>query len=175
MKGRERLRHLDSSTPRMARALPDLPMDMTILVRLMRISFFGMGHYFEPVFRGLDVSEHGFHVLCLLAAADNAAESPTELSEMVGTSRANMTRMLSELEAGGYVSRATATRDGRRQIATLTAAGRRKVREVVAKIAAPLQSAFGELDDEECAVLNRLLRKLIVSFDNGAHAMRSVA
>lgn len=77
------------------------------------------------------------------------ALSISRLSEMVGTSRANMTRMPGELEAGGYVSRATATRDGRRQIATLMAAGRRKVREVVGRIAMPLSSAFVELDDDE--------------------------
>ena len=53
MKGTERLASVESTTPRMARALPEMPMDGTVLVRLIRISAFGMGNFFEPVFREL--------------------------------------------------------------------------------------------------------------------------
>lgn len=175
MKGSERLRHVDSSTPRMQRALPELPMEMTVMVRLLRIAVVGMGNFFEPVFRGLDLSESSFHVLCLLEAADGGSESPGELSEMVGTSRANMTRILDELLADGYVSRTTAARDGRRQIITISEAGRTKVRETVPRIAEPLLIGFSELSSIEAAQLNLLLRKLIVSFDNSAHALRAAA
>jgi MarR family transcriptional repressor of emrRAB len=56
MKGTERLASVESTTPRMARALPEMPMDGTVLVRLIRISAFGMGNFFEPVFRALDLS-----------------------------------------------------------------------------------------------------------------------
>lgn len=175
MKGSERLRHVDSSTPRMERALPDLPMDMTVMVRLLRISAFGMSNFFEPVFRGLDLNENSFHVLCLLAAADGGSESPSELSEMVGTSRANMTRILDELVEDGYVTRATAARDGRRQVITINAAGRKKVRETVPRVAGPLHVGFSELSEKELAQLNLMLRKLIVSFDKSAHALRAAA
>ena len=159
----------------MQRALPDLPMDPTIMVRLMRISVFGMSDFFEPVFRAVDLSEHSFHVLCLLAAAERGSESPSELSEMVGTSRANMTRIIDELVEDGFVTRATAARDGRRQVISITAAGRKKVRDTVPRIAEPLQTGFSELDESEMAQLNRLLRKLIVSFDKSAHALRAAA
>ena len=129
MKGSERLAHVDSSTPRMARALPGMPRERTVMVRLLRIAAFGRGNFFEPVFRSLDLTEKSFHVLCLLVAAEKGSESPGELSEMVGTSRANMTRILDELAEDGYVHRATAARDARRQVVTITADGRRKVRD----------------------------------------------
>ena len=175
MKGRERIRHVDSSTPRMTRALPDLPMDSAVMVRLLRISVFGMSDFFESVFRTVNLSDNSFHVLCLLVASDNGSESPSELSEMVGTSRANMTRILDELAEDGFVARAAAPRDGRRQIITITAPGRRKVRETVPRIAGPLQIGFSELNEKEMAQLNLLLRKLIVSFDKSAHALRAAA
>ncbi|MGQ0620406.1 MAG: MarR family winged helix-turn-helix transcriptional regulator [Panacagrimonas sp.] len=159
----------------MARALPEMPMDGTVMVRLLRISVFGMSDFFEPVFRAIGLSENSFHVLCLLVAAEGGSESPSELSEMVGTSRANMTRILEELDSDGYVTRVAAARDGRRQIITITAAGRKKVRETVPRIAEPLQVAFSELNDQELAQLNGLLRKLIVSFDKSAHALRAAA
>lgn len=169
------MRHVDSSTPRMERALPDLPMASTVMVRLLRISVFGMSDFFEPVFRAVGLTDNSFHVLCLLVAAESGSDSPSELSEMVGTSRANMTRILDELVEDGLVTRATAPRDGRRQIVTITAAGRKKVRDTVPRITGPLQIAFSELNDKEMAQLDVLLRKLTVSFDKSAHAMRAAA
>ena len=175
MKGIERLASVDSSTPRMARALPDLPMAGTVMVRLLRISLFGMGAFFEPVFRALDLSESSFHVLCLLVAAEGGTASPSELSELVGTTRANMTRILDELVEDGYITRSTATRDGRRQIVAIVAAGRRKVRDTVPRLAGPINAAFSGLGEAEMWQLDGLLRKLIVSFDKSAQALRAAA
>lgn len=175
MKGIERLASVESSTPRMARALPDLPMSGTVMVRLLRISVFGMSNFFEPLFRALDLSENSFHVLCLLVAAEKSVASPSELSEMVGTTRANMTRILDELVTGGLITRTAATRDGRRQVVAINAAGRRKVRETVPRIADLLHTAFGGLKPQEMAQLDGLLRKLIVSFDRSARAMQAAA
>jgi len=175
MKGIERLASVESTTPRMARALPEMPMDGTVLVRLIRISAFGMGNFFEPVFRELDLSEHSFHVLCLLVASENGTASPSELSEMVGTSRANMTHILEDLVEEGFVSRAIASRDARRHVIAITAAGRRKVRETVPQIVEPIHRAFSGLSKAEMALLDQLLRKLIVSFDQGARALRLAA
>lgn len=175
MRGGEKLAHLDACTPGMARALPDLPMDKTVMVRLLRIGFFGMASYFEHVFREADVSENGFHMLCLLAAAEGGTESPTELAEMVGTSRSNTTRLLNELEAEGYVERTAGRRDARRQLVTLTPSGRTKVDQTVLKVAEPLENAFSGLSQKELDQLDHLLRKMIVSFDKGARALRVVA
>lgn len=159
----------------MARALPDLPMNSTVMIRLLRLSVIGMSDFFEPVFRAVHLSDNSFHVLCLLMASENGAESPSDLSEMVGTSRANMTRLIDELVGDGFVTRATAPRDGRRQIITITTAGRHKVQETVPRIAGPLQIGFSELSEKEVAQFTLLLRKLIVSFDKSAHALRAAA
>lgn len=71
MRGSERLKVVERSTPSMALALPDLPMPQTVMVRLIRISVVGLGHFFEPVFRELGLTQSSFHVLCLLVASDN--------------------------------------------------------------------------------------------------------
>jgi MarR family transcriptional repressor of emrRAB len=175
VKGSERLLQVDISTPRMEKALPELPMARTVMVRLLRISVFGMGNFFEPVLRAMDLNENSFHVLCLLVAAEGGSESPGDLSEMVGTSRANIKRIVDELVEDGLVTRATAVRDARRQIVTISAAGRRKVRDTVPRMAEPLQVGFSGLDEAELAELNRLLRKLIVSFDNSVQRLRAAA
>ncbi|MGQ0697048.1 MAG: MarR family winged helix-turn-helix transcriptional regulator [Panacagrimonas sp.] len=175
MKGIERLSAVESSTPRMARALSDMPMPPTVMVRLIRISAFGLGNFFEPVFRALNLSEQAFHVLCLLVASEHGRAVPSELSEMVGTSRANMTRILDELIQAELVSRTVQPRDGRRFDICITAAGRQRVREVVPQMIEPLNQAFSGLSSDEFTTLDRLLRKLIVSFDQSARAMKAAA
>ncbi len=175
MRGIERLSAVESSTPRMARALPDMPMPATVMVRLIRISAYGLGNFFEPVFRALHLSENAFHVLCLLVASEHGRAAPSELSEMVGTSRANMTRILEELTQAELVLRTVHARDGRRYEISITAAGRRRVREIVPKMIEPLQRGFSGLSAEEFALLDKLLRKLIVSLDRSARAMSAAA
>ena len=150
-------------------------MASTVMVRLLRISVFGMSAFFEPLFRSLDLSESEFHVLCLLVASENGVASPSELTELVGTTRANMTRILDELVAGGYITRTTSARDGRRQVVAINAAGRHKVQETVPKIAGPLQQGFSGLDDDEMELLNKLLHKLIMSFDQSALSLLAAA
>lgn len=150
-------------------------MDGTVMVRLLRISAAGLGEFFEPVFRTLGLSEHSFHVLCLLVANETGTASPSELSDMVGTSRGNMTRILEELERDGWVERSVAPRDARRHVIAITADGRDKVLDTVPRIAEPIERAFSDLTSEEFALLEKLLRKLIVSLDKGAGELRAVA
>lgn len=175
MRGIERLAAVNRSTEPMATALPNLPMTETVLIRLLRISVYGLVPYFEPVFRRIGLKETAFHVLCLLLTSEGGTASPSELSEMVGTSRANMTHILDSLESDGFVSRTVASTDGRRHSIKITRAGAKAANDAVPKLAEPLQNAFSDLSPEEVAVLDKLLRKTIVSLDKGAHPLRAVA
>jgi MarR family transcriptional regulator, negative regulator of the multidrug operon emrRAB len=175
VKGIERLSAVNTSTPRMARALPDMPMPPTVMIRLLRISAFGLSTYFDPVLRDIGTSEHEFHVLCLLSADQKGTAAPSELSELVGTSRANMTRILDQLLRDDLVTRTVQARDGRRFDIRITAAGRKRVREIVPRMIEPLNRAFSVLSDEEFALLDTLLRKVIVSLDQSARDMSAAA
>ena len=175
MKGSDRLSQIADSTPRMARALPELLMPGTVMVRLLRATEFGLGNYFEPVFRAMGLTENTFHVLCLLLADQHGRASPGELSEMVGTSRANMTRLLEELVEDGYVARSIDPRDARRHVISITPSGRAKALEAAPQLREPIENAFSDLDAEEFAVLEKVLRKLIVSLDKSPRALRAAA
>ncbi|MBA4285097.1 MAG: hypothetical protein C0434_06150 [Xanthomonadaceae bacterium] len=175
MKGFERLTQIAVSTPRMERALPELLMPGTVMVRLLRATEFGLGNYFEPVFRAMGLTENTFHVLCLLLASESGSASPGELSEMVGTSRANMTRLLEELVDDGYIVRSIDPRDARRHVISITPAGRVKALDTAPLLREPIENAFSDLDAEEFAVLERVLRKLIVSLDKAPRSLRAAA
>jgi MarR family transcriptional repressor of emrRAB len=159
----------------MERALPELLMPGTVMVRLLRIAGFGLGNYFEPVFRSMNLTESTYHVLCLLAAEERGAASPGELSEMVGTSRANMTRLLEELEGDGYIARRMDARDGRRHVISITNKGRAKALDVAPQLREPIENAFSDLSADEFAVLERVLRRLIVSLDKSPRSLRVAA
>lgn len=175
MNGAQRLARVASTGPRMMRALPGLPSEGTLLVRLIRIAGFSMGDFFEPVFRDFELTENSFHVLCLLVASESGTAAPSELSEMVGTSRANMTHILRDLEHDGWISRQVSSRDGRRHVIAITDAGRAKVDDTVPRIAGPIERAFADLSAKEMATLDTLLRKVVVSFDKGAQAAAAAA
>lgn len=157
----------------MVKALPDLPMPETVMVRLIRISVVGLGHFFERVFRDLGLTEYSFHVLCLLVASENGLTSPSELSELVGTSRANMTRILDSLVTDGLATRSVESRDARRFVICITPKGRKMAVNAVPELIGPLKRAFSGLSPDEFSVLDQLLRKAIVSFDKSALPLRA--
>jgi MarR family transcriptional repressor of emrRAB len=164
----QRLIAIKLSTAPMARALPDLPMAETVIVRLVRSVGAEMTQFFEPIFREIGLGESAFHVLCLLLSAEDGQLSPSDLSDLVGTSRANMTKIIEGLTANGYALRRGVKHDGRRQVIAITEAGRAAALGVLPKLCHPLKTAFSGLDPEELAQLDALLRKVIISFDNAA-------
>jgi MarR family transcriptional regulator, negative regulator of the multidrug operon emrRAB len=175
MNGQQRLKQVDISTPRMARALPDLHMTGATMVRLLRISSLGLGQYFDPVFRSQGLTENTFHVLCLLVSEQTGSASPGELAEMVGTSRANMTRLIEELVQAGYVARDADPMDGRRHVITVTPEGRAKAMATAPRVWEPIEGAFSDLSGDEFAQLSKLLRKLIVSLDKSTNRVELAA
>lgn len=175
MKGAMRLHQIRSSTPGMARALPELPMQGTTMVRILRATMTGLGAYLDPVFRAMGLTENGYHVLCLLIAEPSGSASPTELSEMVGTSRANITRLLEGLEKQKYVVRTIDKQDARRHVIKITPKGRAKALETAPLLQEPVENAFSDLNEKEFELLGHLLEKLIVSLDKPARSLRAVA
>lgn len=169
MRGIERLRSVERSTEPLAKALPELPKQQTILVRLVRIAAYGLGDFFTGVFSELGLTEHSYHALCVLVSSDKGHASPSELSELVGTSRPSMSRVLVDLESEGYVRREAGALDGRRSVIVLTKRGRDVVNKLTPSIADPVANAFADLDADEQAVLDKLLRKAIVSFDEAKY------
>jgi MarR family transcriptional repressor of emrRAB len=174
MRGFQRLAAIKRSTSPMTEAL-HMPEGETVMVRLIRATVAGMGEFFEPVFRQLGLTENAFHVLCLLVAAEDGRLSPSDLSDLVGTSRANMTKIIEGLAAEGLVTRRTVEHDGRRQLIEITAKGRHTAIKAVPAVSQPLRQAFSGLSAGEFKMLDALLRKAVLSFDQYARPLRASA
>ena len=103
-----------------------------------------------------------FDVLAQLADAGGELRM-TELAARTLLSRSGLTRRVARLVDEGLVRRANATEDGRGVVVALTDAGVARVTETVPVHLRGVSKLFVErLDDQELAVLETALRKVIV-------------
>jgi DNA-binding MarR family transcriptional regulator len=103
-----------------------------------------------------------FDVLAQLAEAGGELRM-TDLAARTLISRSGLTRRVAKLVDAGLVRRANTTQDGRGVIVTLTDAGLTRVTETVPVHLRGVSKLFVErLDDQELAVLETALRKVIV-------------
>lgn len=163
MKAQHRVQAIDASAPRLERSFPDGPVRVINLMRLMRAANQALTSYFDDMLRPLGFTESTLHTLLLLFALDGGAAAPGTLCDLVGQTKANMTRILSVLSKRRYVTRRTDATDGRRQKIEITDKGRELVREMLPRVSAPLSRAVEQLTLAEQNAFDLLLRKLIAS------------
>jgi DNA-binding MarR family transcriptional regulator len=108
-----------------------------------------------------------FDVLAQLARAGGELRM-TELAARALISRSGMTRRVARLVGEGLVRRADADADGRGVVVALTDAGIARLTETAPAHARGIAKLFvAQLDDEELAILERALRKVIIDCSFG--------
>jgi DNA-binding MarR family transcriptional regulator len=108
-----------------------------------------------------------FDVLAQLAAADGELRM-TELADRALISRSGMSRRVARLVDEGLVRRDKAGNDARGVVVALTNAGKARLAETVPVHARGISQLFvAKLDDEELALLERALTKVIVDCSFG--------
>jgi DNA-binding MarR family transcriptional regulator len=109
---------------------------------------------------GLDLND--FDVISQLARAGGRLRM-TDLAARAFSSRSGLTRRIDRLVDQGLVSRSTADGDARGVVVTLTEAGVARVSETVpVHLRAVAELFMAKLDDQELAVLERALKKVIL-------------
>jgi DNA-binding MarR family transcriptional regulator len=108
-----------------------------------------------------------FDVLAQLAAADGELRM-TELADRALISRSGMSRRVARLVDEGLVRRDRAGTDARGVVVGLTEAGIDRLRETAPVHARGISKLFvAQLDDDELALLERALNKVIVDCSFG--------
>jgi DNA-binding MarR family transcriptional regulator len=109
---------------------------------------------------GLDLND--FDVISQLAQAGGRLRM-TDLAARAFSSRSGLTRRIDRLVEEGLVSRTTADGDARGVVVTLTEAGVARVSETVpVHLRAVAELFMAKLDNEELAVLEKALKKVIL-------------
>jgi MarR family transcriptional regulator, 2-MHQ and catechol-resistance regulon repressor len=101
-----------------------------------------------------------FEVLLRLARADDGQLSMSALADQVALTTGGITRLLDRMIAAGLVDRRTSTADRRVALASLTAAGRKKVEAAAAVHARDLREVFAPFSPQERHQLDELLDRL---------------
>ena len=107
------------------------------------------------------VGARGYHYRLLATLEEFGPASQAALGRRNGIHLSDMVAAVNELEAGGYVERSPDPADRRRNVITVTAAGRERATQLDHSVRAVQQELLEPLDDEERSELSALLRKLL--------------
>jgi DNA-binding MarR family transcriptional regulator len=102
------------------------------------------------------IGARGYHYRLLDQLRDGPA-SQADLGRRTGIHFSDVVAALNELTEGGYVERRPDPADKRRNVVTITAAGRRRATELAATAAAVQEELLAPLNAAERAELVRLL------------------
>lgn len=108
---------------------------------------------------GVDARRHHYVLLAALDEAGSASQA--ELSRRTGIDRSDMVAAVNELAERGLVERAPDAADRRRNVVTLTAAGRRHLRELDTLLAKVQDDLLAPLSPDEREQLSRLLTRIV--------------
>jgi MarR family transcriptional regulator, lower aerobic nicotinate degradation pathway regulator len=114
-----------------------------------------------------EVGARGYHYRLLTSLIGEGPASQAALGRRTGIHLSDMVAALNELEEGGFVSRAPDPADRRRNVITVTEAGRRRAAQLDESVQGFQEVLLEPLDEGERAQLTTLLRKLLAHHRQG--------
>jgi DNA-binding MarR family transcriptional regulator len=147
---------------RMAQRFPSLGMDPTALEAYLVL--LGVAGEVSAA-AAADLWRHGlaegrFLVLALLMESYPAPLSHSELAELSGVTKGNITGLVDALERDGYVKRQDSGEDRRVTPIALTTVGRRQMEKILPDHLGRITSLMGELSASDRKALVSLLNKV---------------
>ena len=101
-----------------------------------------------------------YHFAVLLALAEDSHETQGSIADLLGYDRGQLVGLLDELEERGFVERKRDQADRRRQLVSLTPAGKRELTRLRAVSRKLDDELFGPLDADQRELLHELLLAL---------------
>ncbi|MBV9497351.1 MAG: MarR family transcriptional regulator [Acidobacteria bacterium] len=114
------------------------------------------------------LERHGVTVaewVVLRALFDESGIKPSAISEKIGLTRGAVSKLLDRLASKSLVAIRADAADGRAQVITLTASGRRLVPRLAALADQNDAETFEHLDDEQRAALLSILKSIVERLD----------
>ncbi|MGW4799032.1 MarR family winged helix-turn-helix transcriptional regulator [Nonomuraea sp. NPDC004297] len=129
------------------------------------------GHAHRLVGEGFSaVGARGYHYRLLATLEDSGPASQATLGRRSGIHLSDMVATVNDLADGGLVERAPDPADRRRNIVSLTPAGRRQLRRLDRRLAECQDELLAPLSPEERQQFTDLLSKLLVHHNRGTDA-----
>ena len=103
----------------------------------------------------------GYHVRVLSALAEFGPASQASLGRRVDMDRSDVTATVCELDAGGLIERTADTVDRRRNVVTITEAGRARLASLDTILGCAQEELLSPLSELERATLSELLVRIL--------------
>ncbi len=125
-----------------------------------------LNEFLGKTLQAFDLSSIGYITMHLINSAPDQIANPSDLTVCIGETRANMTRISDELVERGLLRRVPNEQDRRRVDLSLTDEGHALLKQVVPHARAQGNAIYGVFDDEELAMFEKLLLKLLHSLES---------
>jgi len=159
--------HVEHVLEQWRRERPDIDASpMGIVARVSRLARI-LDRQVEDGYAEYGLNTAQFNVLAALRRAGAPHRlTPTQLYHSLLVSSGAMTNRLDRLTAAGYVRRVPDPGDGRSVLVELTPKGKRLIDRVVVQHYELEHELLASLSDEEQRTLARILRKLLIEFED---------
>ena len=104
---------------------------------------------------------HAYHFAILATLDEFGPDSQVQIGQRCGIDQSDMHTMLNELAERGHVARAADPADRRRNLITLTAAGRRRLEELDTRLTGVQHDILDALSATERDTLTVLLTRIL--------------
>lgn len=142
-----------------------MPIDEVILVRLMlHFNQLYMNHR-NHLLKQYQLNETQFIALVLIYFQPLQEIQPSKLSELLGSSKTNITRVSDELEKKGWVKRQKVNTDRRAFLLKVTKQGEEFIRQFLPTQWQLIKNVFSVLNHEEWTDFMRILKKVVVHLE----------
>jgi DNA-binding MarR family transcriptional regulator len=150
---------------------PDLdPTPMFVIGRIQRLATL-LDAELRPPFAAAGLAAGDFDLLAALRRQDPPHEAtPGHLADVMLVTSGGTTKRIDRLERQGLVRRRPSTHDGRSNVVTLTAAGRRLTDELIGAHLANEARLLDPLTAAQRHALAQLLEALSISVEDAVHA-----
>lgn len=176
MKTSSRTQSVYTSLPQWAASVPGLPLTEVKLLRLVRVASLGITAITEPILRPHGLTESSYHALVTIAASGSAGLAPGLLSELIGQTRSNMTRIVRLLSSKKLIRSLPDPHDARSRVLMISEAGLHLVNTQGRELGRLVAMAESTLTSREKSTLESLLRKMLASMDRTEEeALRTAA
>jgi MarR family transcriptional regulator, negative regulator of the multidrug operon emrRAB len=124
-----------------------------------------LGAHLRERVKPYGINEVAFRTMTMLYAQMDTGINPSDLSDMSGETRTNMTRICDELVRKGLVRRRPSTEDRRRIVLELTKKGVTLIEKLLPDVWAGVSRVSSTMSAAEKDTLEKLLKKLLLAFE----------
>ncbi|TNH04963.1 transcriptional repressor MprA [Testudinibacter sp. TR-2022] len=154
---------IETSIKQCAQSEPDLPLEKILLIRLLLHSSSAYLEHRNTLLKKWELNDTLFMALVVLYTQPEHRIQPSKLSDILGSSRTNATRISDELVGRGWIERVIDEADRRSFLLRLTEKGIGFIRERMPQQWENIHQVFRGITPEEMRQLSLLLHKVVAN------------